>query len=382
MKKVLALVLAVIMVCTMALAAAPNAVTPTPVAGSDGEIGEIELTSLKEKYVLVLDKEFFAPLQPEDPADALEITADNFKVTANVKGNFVEFEDGTKAYAFDVANVDKALDGKADFAITSLKIELKNSRNSYVTYEAKDGKLVAKEYKLGGLAQGKNAIDAINNNPDFDFFSAYDVGYETNDDMDNIQTSWNDTESPRWNMFNKDLKDYEIVAGPLTITLTGVAKNTPFKVIETEVELTTAGEKALNKNLAANGDPDYTLVTDYALEMTAGKATFELSDLNGTFDEDFYIYTYDKNGKLTDVGAKFVVEKDPRTGAETGTWTLTTNKLGALLVSDGPLTASAAGTTEGGTTTNPGTGANDVVGVAAALAVVALVSGAAISLKK
>ena len=40
----------------------------------------------------------------------------------------------------------------------------------------------------------------------------------------------------------------------------------------------------------------------------------------------------------------------------------------------------ASGTT--GTTTNPGTGANDVVGVAAALAVVALVSGAAISLKK
>ena len=41
----------------------------------------------------------------------------------------------------------------------------------------------------------------------------------------------------------------------------------------------------------------------------------------------------------------------------------------------------ATGST-GSTTTNPGTGANDVVGVAAALAVVALVSGAAISLKK
>ena len=42
------------------------------------------------------------------------------------------------------------------------------------------------------------------------------------------------------------------------------------------------------------------------------------------------------------------------------------------------------GTTDSttGSTTNPGTGANDVVGVAAALAVVALVSGAAISLKK
>ena len=377
MKKVLALVLAVIMVCTMAMALTINAVKPVPVDGSDGEIGKILLTSLKEKYVLVLDKEFFAPLQP---ATALAITKDNFAVTANVKGNFVELEDGTKAYAFDVANVDKALDGKVDFAITSLKISLVGSRNSYVTYEAKDGKLVATEYKLGGLAQGKDAIKDINGS--IDFFSAYDVGYETNDNMDNIQTSWNDTESPRWNMFNKDLKDHEIVAGPLTITLTGVAKNTPFKVIETEVELTAAGAKALDKNLANNGDPYYEFVTDYSLEMTAGKATFELSDLNGTFDEDFYIYTYDKNGKLTDVGAKFVVEKNPRTGAETGTWTLTTNKLGALLVSDGPLTASAAGTTETGTTTNPGTGANDVVGVAAALAVVALVSGAAISLKK
>ena len=48
------------------------------------------------------------------------------------------------------------------------------------------------------------------------------------------------------------------------------------------------------------------------------------------------------------------------------------------------VTATSTTTTPGtpGTTTNPGTGANDVVGVAAALAVVALVSGAAISLKK
>ena len=48
---------------------------------------------------------------------------------------------------------------------------------------------------------------------------------------------------------------------------------------------------------------------------------------------------------------------------------------------DGALAGATVETTPG-TTTNPGTGANDVVGVAAALAVVALVSGAAISLKK
>ena len=48
---------------------------------------------------------------------------------------------------------------------------------------------------------------------------------------------------------------------------------------------------------------------------------------------------------------------------------------------DGALAGATVETTTE-TTTNPGTGANDVVGVAAALAVVALVSGAAISLKK
>ena len=377
MKKVLALVLAVIMVCTMAMAV-DVAVTPTPVDTSDGIIGQVKLSSLKEKYVLVLDDDFFAPLQPEDAADALAIKADNFKVTANVKGSFATLNNGTSVYAFDVENVDKALDGKADFTITSLKISLANSRNSYVTYEAKDGKLVATEYKLGGLAQGKAAIAAINEG--IDFYSAYDVGYETNTNMDNIQTSWNDTVSPVWNMFTKDLKDYTAVnEDGITVTLTGVAKNTPFKVVETEVELTTAGAKALDKNFADNklGDYDDYIATDYTLSMTAGKATIEI-DAN----EDVYIYTYDKNGKVTDAGFKFVVEKDARTGVETGKWTLTTNTLGALLITDGPLTASSAGSTETGTTTNPGTGANDVVGVAAALAVVALVSGAAISLKK
>ena len=49
---------------------------------------------------------------------------------------------------------------------------------------------------------------------------------------------------------------------------------------------------------------------------------------------------------------------------------------------DGALAGATVETPAGTTTTNPGTGANDVVGVAAALAVVALVSGAAISLKK
>ena len=375
MKKVLALVLAVIMVCTMAMAV-DVAVTPKPLGSSDGEIGQVTLSDLKETYVLVLDEAFFDALQPTDPADKLDITAKNFTVTSKVKGSFTEIG-GKKVYAFEVANTDKALDGKADFTISELKIALKNSRNSYVTYTAKNGQLVATEFKLGGLSQGTAALETINETLG-DFYSAYDVGYETNTDMSNIKTSWKDSISPIWNLFNKDLRDVDVISGDgITVTLTGIPKNTPFKIIETEVELTPAGEKALDKNLAANGDPYVSYATDYSLEMTAGKATIVLEE-----NEDLYIYSYDKNGKLTDAGFKFTVEKDPRTGVETGYWTLTTNKLGALLISEGPLTAAAASGTSTGTTTNPGTGANDVVGVAAALAVVALVSGAAISLKK
>ena len=61
------------------------------------------------------------------------------------------------------------------------------------------------------------------------------------------------------------------------------------------------------------------------------------------------------------------------------------NGFAKRLIDDDKVDLIVGGTTTGSTgtsTTNPGTGANDVVGVAAALAVVALVSGAAISLKK
>ena len=83
------------------------------------------------------------------------------------------------------------------------------------------------------------------------------------------------------------------------------------------------------------------------------------------------MYMVHADGSVVDVGAKF---------DSNGVLVATAKITGPVYTADGALTAIAAGTT--GTTTNPGTGANDVVGVAAALAVVALVSGAAISLKK
>ena len=65
MKKVLALVLAVIMVCTMAFAATGNAVTVVPGGSGSNTYGTVELADkydANNKYVLELDDAFFKVL--------------------------------------------------------------------------------------------------------------------------------------------------------------------------------------------------------------------------------------------------------------------------------------------------------------------------------
>ena len=89
----------------------------------------------------------------------------------------------------------------------------------------------------------------------------------------------------------------------------------------------------------------------------------------------YNVYAKGMDGKVSSVAATL----------KNGVLTFNVPALSTVIVTPDTLTVTATipGTsTEPGTTTNPGTGANDVVGVAAALAVVALVSGAAISLKK
>ena len=89
----------------------------------------------------------------------------------------------------------------------------------------------------------------------------------------------------------------------------------------------------------------------------------------------YNVYAKGMDGKISSVAATL----------KNGVLTFNVPALSTVIITPDTLTVTAtvAGTTtETGNTTNPGTGANDVVGVAAALAVVALVSGAAISLKK
>lgn len=91
-------------------------------------------------------------------------------------------------------------------------------------------------------------------------------------------------------------------------------------------------------------------------------------DLEVYGDEDSYIYEV-KDGKLVASSLKW----DDDAYAFVGR----VRTLGSYVISDTKLPVSAAADTG-----NPDTGANDVVGIATALAAVALVSAAAVSLKK
>ena len=88
-------------------------------------------------------------------------------------------------------------------------------------------------------------------------------------------------------------------------------------------------------------------------------------------DEDSYIYGI-KDGKLTNVNAKWDDDE--------GCFILKARTLGSYVFSDKKLSVSAG--SDSAASNNPDTGANDVVGIATALAAVALVSAAAVSLKK
>ena len=89
-------------------------------------------------------------------------------------------------------------------------------------------------------------------------------------------------------------------------------------------------------------------------------------------DEDCYVYE-NNNGRLTEVG---------KYDDDEGCWVVKARTLGSYVVSTEELVNADNSDTTEPDVENPDTGANDVVGIAAALGVVALVSAAAVSQKK
>ena len=125
--------------------------------------------------------------------------------------------------------------------------------------------------------------------------------------------------------------------------------------------------KADKDILKAYADSD----ADLSFLNFPGDTTFNsTATLYMYMDEDSFVYEL-KNGKLVESNAKW--------SEDDGCFVLKARTLGNYVFSDVELDVTED---VDDTVSNPDTGANDVVGIAAALGAVALVSAAAVSLKK
>ena len=387
MKKVLALVLAVIMVCTMAMAVEVN--TPTTPGNSTSDYA-YSVTLYPGKSI-IFDKADLGMTDVSD--DDVKAGKYNVDITFERGADFIASKGWVKTatgyrYVLTAKDSVVAIDGTPDIIISAIKVtkvgqnktfysaqytdKLADGTATYATH-TKDGKptVTAQDFKpMKDIADSTNGIALC---------LGFDFGYEPGKiviakdgksvppDAFVENTLYSVVRTQEANAKSSvTLGKYATTENPFGYTYTLKAGETVMfaNIGNVNIDNTTAAGKALNKNLL---DRDATIVAKLENELMPNKAVSITVD--GAKD-GYKVYMVKADGSVVDLGATFNANK-----VLTATATLT----GPVIVTDKAITATAAST---GTTTNPGTGANDVVGVAAALAVVALVSGAAISLKK
>ena len=387
MKKVLALVLAVIMVCTMAMAVEVN--TPTTPGNSTSDYA-YSVTLYPGKSI-IFDKADLGMTDVSD--DDVKAGKYNVDITFERGADFIASKGWVKTatgyrYVLTAKDSVVAIDGTPDIIISAIKVtkvgqnktfysaqytdKLADGTATYATH-TKDGKptVTAQDFKpMKDIADSTNGIALC---------LGFDFGYEpgkiviakdgksVTSDAFVENTLYSVVRTQEANAKSSvTLGKYATTENPFGYTYTLKAGETVMfaNIGNVNIDNTTAAGKALNKNLL---DRDATIVAKLENELMPNKAVSITVD--GAKD-GYKVYMVKADGSVVDLGATFNANK-----VLTATATLT----GPVIVTDKAITATAAST---GTTTNPGTGANDVVGVAAALAVVALVSGAAISLKK
>ena len=387
MKKVLALVLAVVMVCTMAMAVEVN--TPTTPGNSTSDYA-YSVTLYPGKSI-IFDKADLGMTDVSD--DDVKAGKYNVDITFERGADFIASKGWVKTatgyrYVLTAKDSVVAIDGTPDIIISAIKVtkvgqnktfysaqytdKLADGTATYATH-TKDGKptVTAQDFKpMKDIADSTNGIALC---------LGFDFGYEpgkiviakdgksVTPDAFVENTLYSVVRTQEANAKSSvTLGKYATTENPFGYTYTLKAGETVMfaNIGNVNIDNTTAAGKALNKNLL---DRDATIVAKLENELMPNKAVSITVD--GAKD-GYKVYMVKADGSVVDLGATFNANK-----VLTATATLT----GPVIVTDKAITATAAST---GTTTNPGTGANDVVGVAAALAVVALVSGAAISLKK
>ena len=389
MKKVLALVLAVIMVCTMAMAVKvenPGAYTP----GSAGAVtpagyqvitpGKSIVFTVEELYTVGSDNKAYFNADG-DFVPAKNTVTVTFAAGANLVASqgWVEVEKDVYKYVITTkANDTAGLDNKADIVISKIVTKawgVNDPINTFkFTKKLSDGTVGYLVCGKGMEEAGLNvtSYDSVNyvkeiDTDNFTFYMAFDYGrlvdkttivagattpaaiaadilYTVKEGATVADKAYTWEETQGNCTLTRDLKVGE------TLYFNTIGAYEPTTAIQKDIW---AKEASITKMIES------TIVPNAVVDVVVNNAK-----------EGSKLYMVTSAG-LVDLGAKF---------DDNGVLKATVKVTGPIIMSDKALTAATP--TNPGTTTNPGTGANDVVGVAAALAVVALVSGAAISMKK
>ena len=383
MKKVLALVLAVIMVCTMAFAA--NVVNAGTIVIGGGNAS----TTPGETYAQLV------------PGSTLT----------------VKFNDGTKFYTEGTGANEELVPAKNTVTVTFSKgaewvasqgwVQVKNANNNGSTVSVGTGENIkyyeyqitlkqnytkAYDEKVCDLSISKITLRADGYAEDTQFAETntskivFGVGYVTADIAVAFDANGNLTAPTHANLENGTIYTIKsiTVGNKATSTATasisypaigGTGMTADIALAVGQKMLYVASEKGVSFVEGVDkGYKEAELVTPNTKGFnefnTTAKVVFNQGAANA--DKVYNVYAKDLSGKVTKLAATL----------DRGVLTFNVPALSAFIITTGSVTATAVEPATPGSTTNPGTGANDVVGVAAALAVVALVSGAAISLKK
>ena len=375
MKKVLALVLAVIMVCTMAMAVTVTNTDKVVIGG-----GTASTTPTDEYAQLV-------------PGSTLVVKFDTTKVNLYTEGTGAS-EKFVPAKNTVTATFTKGAEWVASQGWVEVKAATTDSitvNGHYYEYQIVLKQDFTKTYNKNVCDLSISAITLRADGYDTQSIfaesktvkCAYGVGYTTADLGVTIAADGTVTTSPSvlasGTIYTvKTINNNGKSVNSATVALAYPAVGDGL-VAEMPVSV---GQKVLYAsfgNLFTTADTGYTDAGIAATGNARGANNFN-TPVKVVFNQGkenaakvYNVYAKDLSGKITKLAATL----------DRGVLTFTVPALSYFIVTSDTVTASATqAPTTPGTTTNPGTGANDVVGVAAALAVVALVSGAAISLKK
>ncbi len=381
MKKVLALVLAVMMMATVAFAE----VVVTP---GYNDVSSSTKDKVPGSKIEVND----SGLAPSFTGSLLKaINSTNYSITK------VEWKEGrnlVESVKFDDANDKLVIKLKQDYTLTTMKslygeVNLKGKK---VGKGNRPDDLVIKigytwnagtsSWDVDPVSVGYILADGKGGNPVIQITSNNDAVLTPNsttianfDDRGNDTGKANDAKNYLW----KVVEGGGEKQGTLEFTSADGDTDVEVRVYD--------GDKLYLFN---NVEPDTDVLKKYAdvdADITflnfLGKPTFNSTATVRFYKEEgTYIYE-NKDGNLSRVTAASAGAAGQAAGSvkwdeEEGAYVLKTRTLGNYVFSDKPLAVTAAPAGNN----NPDTGANDVVGIATALAAVALVSAAAVSLKK